>query len=709
MGSMPAELAEAIERLPEAFGQQGLGVNLDIKALQGQPGLYRLRVGGWRAVFLRGAEGFLVGAIGPRRDIYERVERMRLARKGRGLRFVETRAPATAEEGAKARAAGTTRARAPRPVEQNPLSPFSDSELRRIEGIDEPLLAFLRALPESVDVASAVGERLEDADLALLLTDLWERPELHISTFSAGEVPSVADLLIEEDELEQRLGEEDSATEVIATSGAAQLRRLLDGSIEEWMVYLHPTQRSIVQAGFTGPSRVRGGPGTGKTVVALHRARRLARTLPGEDRILLTTFLRTLPKVWHGLLGLMDATALERLDVVNLDALVARILREAGERVTFVDDEQRRSLATALMRKHGLEQALGGNATLLLEELDAFVIGRGMRAPEEYFALRRRGGGSPLTRPDRERVWAAGEDYQRQLRRQRRLDHGLARLRALELVRQGAGERYAGVVVDEAQDLSEIGVRLLYELDASPNHSGLMIVGDGQQSIYPGGFSLRSLGIDVRGRARVLTENWRNTWSVWTAARAIMEGEAFDDLDEDVGLRPTGEEPAPLTVGEPAELHLLRSPAEELELLAALVAERIESGTDAGDIAVLVDVRRKGADAERALKAANVPTVRLEQYEGEHANGVLVGTFRRAKGLEFKEVFVCGLAGAEWPSRWFVPLDLPREQREERLALQRRTLFVGLTRARDRLALLAGGEPAPLVDKARWAFDVREY
>ncbi|WP_028057948.1 UvrD-helicase domain-containing protein [Candidatus Solirubrobacter pratensis] len=709
MGQMPGELAEAIERLPEAFGQQGLGTNLDIKALQGQPGLYRLRVGGWRAVFLRGAEGFLVGAIGPRRDIYERVARMRLARKGTGLRLLEARAPAEPEDGARARAAGTTRARAPRPVEHNPLSPFSDAELRKIGGVDDELLAFLRALPESVDVAAALGERLEDADLALLLTDLWERPRVHISTFSDGDVPSVEALLMGADELEERLSASDSATELVATSGTSQIQRLLDGSIEEWMVYLHPTQRSIVQAAFNGPARVRGGPGTGKTVVALHRARRLARTAPGEQRILLTTFLRTLPKVWHGLMGLMDATALARLDVVNLDALVARILRDAGERVSYMEDEQRRSLATALVRRHGLESALGGNPTLLLEELDAFVIGRGMRDPEEYFALRRRGGGSPLARPERERVWAAGEDYRRQLARQRKLDYGLARLRALELVREGAGERYAGVVVDEAQDLSEISVRLLHGLDASPGHSGLMIVGDGQQSIYPGGFSLRSLDIDVRGRGRVLTENWRNTWSVWTAARAIVEGEAFDDLDEDVGLRPTGEEPAPLTVGEPAELHVLRSPAEELELLGALVAERVEAGIDAGDIAVLVDVRRKGADAERALKAAGVPTERLDQYEGEHANGVLVGTFRRAKGLEFKEVFVPGLAAAEWPSRWFVPPDLPREQREERLALQRRTLFVGLTRARDRLALLTGGAPAAPVERARWAFDVREY
>ena len=102
--------------------------------------------------------------------------------------------------------------------------------------------------------------------------------------------------------------------------------------------------------------------------------------------------------------------------------------------------------------------------------------------------------------------------------------------------------------------------------------------------------------MDIVGRSRVLTANWRNTWSVWTAARAVMEGQEYDDLDEDVGLRPTGDEPEPLTVGDPAELHVLRSPAEELELLAELVKERLSNGVDPGDVAVLVEIKRKGDD-----------------------------------------------------------------------------------------------------------------
>jgi len=144
-------------------------------------------------------------------------------------------------------------------------------------------------------------------------------------------------------------------------------------------------------------------------------------------------------------------------------------------------------------------------------------------------------------------------------------------------------------------------------------------------------------------------------------------------------------------------------------MLVALVQERVDAGVDKGDIAVLVEVKRKGDEVVKALEGAGLATDRLDRYEGEHAEGVLVGTFNRAKGLEFKEVLIPGLAAAEWPSRWFVPPDLTGEQREDRMALQLRTLFVGMSRARDRLILLAGGPPCEPVAQAQWALDVREY
>lgn len=643
--------------------------------------------------------------------MYERLDRLRVARRGEGLTVIESVPRATGDRGARTTAVATHPTRGPKPVERNGFSPFDDSMLRQIEGVDDDLLAFLRTMPESVDSPAVLAERLEDVDLAFLLADLWERPQHHLDTFAEGGVPSTDELAIDDAELKVRLRAAESETEIVATTTSAQIRRLLDGSIEEWMVYLHPSQRAIANATFTGPARVRGGPGTGKTVVALHRARVLARKrVESPSKVLLTTFLSTLPKVWTSLMGLLDERALERLEVRNIDALARQLVADSQRGpLSIVDSAQRQKLVEPLIRRHGLAKAMADNPQLLLDEFDAFLAGRGIDELDEYLALRRRGGGSGLGRADRERVFAAFQEYRGTLDRRDLWDWPEIRRQALRLARDGAGPRYDGVIIDEAQDLSAVGMRLLLELDASIDHRHFMIVGDGQQSIYPGGFGLREIGVDIVGRSRVLTANWRNTWSVWTASRAVIEGQEFDDLDEDVGLRPTGEEPEPLTVGDPAELHVLRSPAEELDLLTALVQERVDAGVDAGDIAVLCEVRRKCEQVTQALSAADIPTENLARYEGEHAGGVLVGTFSRAKGLEFKEVFVVGLAAAEWPSRWFVPPDLDGEQRAERLALQLRTLFVGMSRARDKLVLLSGGEPCGPVRQAAWALDVREY
>ena len=406
----------------------------------------------------------------------------------------------------------------------------------------------IRDSPPTVDAPSVIAQQLANTDLAFLLADLWERPQHHLDTFARGAVPSVDQMAIEDEELRARLVAPTSETEVVAIETAGQIRKVLDRSIEEWMIYLHPSQRAIANATFNGPARVRGGPGTGKTVVALHRARVLARKrVEAPDKVLLTTFLNTLPKVWTSLMGLLDEDALQRLDIRNIDQL-ARELVAADTRggLAILEAAARTKSAEGLLKRHGLAKAMANNPQLLLDEFDAFIAGRGIETLDDYLALRRRGGGSGLGRTDRERVFAAFTEYRADLLKRKAYDWPHIRLKALELAEGGAGPRYDGVIIDEAQDLSAVGMRLLLALDKSESHRHLLIVGDGQQSIYPGGFGLREIGVDIVGRSRVLTANWRNTWSVWTAARAVMEGQEYDDLDEDVGLRPTGDEPEPL-------------------------------------------------------------------------------------------------------------------------------------------------------------------
>ena len=132
--------------------------------------------------------------------------------------------------------------------------------------------------------------------------------------------------------------------------------------------------------------------------------------------------------------------------------------------------------------------------------------------------------------------------------------------------------RYAAVVVDEAQDLTEVGARLVAQLAGGGDRPDVTFVGDGQQSIYPGGFTMGSLGLDVRGRSAVLRRNWRNAYPVWVAAKALLEGEAFEDLDDEPAPRSPDDEPLPVRDGPTPLLHVYDgSTPEAAEWLAAVV------------------------------------------------------------------------------------------------------------------------------------------
>ena len=208
-------------------------------------------------MFVCTGQDFVVSAIGLRKDIYERVARMRTRPKRR-------RHPDHRSSGSGGRAVGGRR-RAPerggvRPARrENPLSPSATASwVGSRAWTTNSSCSFVRC--PRFDVGEALSTRVADADLAVLLADLWERPGHHVESFTAGGAPSYADLVLEEEELAARSSVPDSETELVTAQTEGQIRRLLDGTIEEWMVYLHPSQRAIVRAQFNGPSRVRGGP-----------------------------------------------------------------------------------------------------------------------------------------------------------------------------------------------------------------------------------------------------------------------------------------------------------------------------------------------------------------------------------------------------------------------------------------------------------------
>jgi hypothetical protein len=694
-------ILDRIMRLPAWVAGDESAANLNVDRLEGLPGFFRLRIGAFRAIFQRLGPHVILHRVEGRGAVYadHRLRSLRFVRDRDGLRLLAPPPALVAAERADTPHRPPPKASIQRREQQNPLTPFTDAELEQL-GLSPAAITELRLVPAEMPPDPPLMRLGVDAQVVAAVVELWRDPAPHAQRLAAGEPLSLATLLLSEEEAAERAESRDSASALVAVANAEALDALLELPIEDWMVFLHPAQQRLVDLSNDAPARVRGGAGTGKTVVALHRARALAEQRRG--RVLLTTFVTTLPRVWQGLFATFAPAARAALDIRTVDAVAYEIYREGGGWAEPADS----SWIEGVVRDvHGGDaEPIGGLTSIgLADEFDYVLTGRGVADLEAYLALPRTGRGSPLGRAARKEVWRRYERYREHLDDAARYGFHEIRAEALRMVVAGeVHRRYAAVVADETQDLTETSVRLLAALAGGGPRPAVTFVGDGQQAIYPGGFSLRSLGVDVRGRSFILRANWRNTYAIWLAASAFIGGDVFDDLEESDSQRTPQEQPYPLRDGASPRLHELSSDAEAAEWLAALVAEDLERGADPADCAVLAPTNAIAAHAERALTLSGLPVRRLDQYAGEHGSAVWCGTFHRAKGLEFKRVYIAGLSEARWPPR--VPgLDVAAQREADERST--RAAFVAMTRARDMLDVVVARPPAPRLADAAWAFE----
>jgi superfamily I DNA/RNA helicase len=473
------------------------------------------------------------------------------------------------------------------------------------------------------------------------------------------------------------------------------------------MFYLHPSQAEIVEHVSTGPMRVQGGPGTGKTVAALHRARHLVRAGQAET-VLLTTFVNLLPGVWKNLLRTFVPDVQDAIKTRTVDALALEIVTVADGRPGTIlgnaSDERRKLLDRVIRKTPGLAAAIG-TAANFEREIDQVIAGRVLDL-DTYLAVERHGRGTAMRVAERQVVWAGYERYRSALRDQSLVDWATLRVRALEFARDGAGPRFDAVIVDEAQDLTAAQLMLLMELDSSPDHSEFMLVGDGRQAIYPGGYRLGHVGLSARRRPFKLETNWRNTQWIAEAAQAALGDTEFADLETGELTPSSVEQPLPLRLGEPVELHVVTGSRDGAEVMLMLVDDVLQSGALA-DIGVLGRTKKTLDWAEKTLREAGRAVVRLDDYKGQPVKAIRVGTFAKSKGLEFKLVIIAA-AGKD---SWAVSPHWLREDSEidEWWATELRTFYVAMTRARDRLAILSGPDLSPPVERARELLDEQDW
>lgn len=466
----------------------------------------------------------------------------------------------------------------------------------------------------------------------------------------------------EDREVERRLAEDE--TRIWFTRVEPEfLAEVMGRPIEDWMIFLHPNQRSAIGRQYSGPARVRGSAGTGKTVVGLHRAVWLARrnrslrehrraqliSTDGVVRpVLFTTFIKTLPPVFKALYLRLPGALAGEVEFVNVDRLARLVCTRAGENLILDVKAVDRAFKAAFGRvvTPGSPLARSGfTERYVREEISVVIKGRAIKSFDEYLRVARTGRRVPMGRRLRAQVWELREAWDSEMAALGVVDFPDIILRALHHARRLDEPLYSAVIVDEAQDITMAGLQFLRALVNAPQPdedptNGMLILGDGAQRIYPGGYTLRQAGIEVRGRTTVLSVNYRNTDEILNAAMAVAGDNRVHDLAEQFRR---GDDRADTSRRGPRPLLVRTSGFDsQLDEIVRRIGEITEADKDIGpgDIAVLVPMNHQVKKVCDRIRRTRFGVQRLEKYNGRPNDLIKVGTFHRGKGLEFKVVFL---------------------------------------------------------------------
>ncbi|HEY8981447.1 MAG TPA: UvrD-helicase domain-containing protein [Streptomyces sp.] len=555
----------------------------------------------------------------------------------------------------------------------------SDGDLRGL-GIEDDVLRAARSLTSK--------EQL-DAFAPLMPEDQWQVLQFLAEGLSVQTVWSelvacrVRNGASAVDRMDLAGAMRNTPSRVALVTGSQELSGILDKPFAAWRIFLHPSQRATAyRPSYSGPAQVTGGPGTGKTVVALHRVKHLLEHLRPGERILLTTYTGALTRALRDGLDLLieDEELRGRVHVSTVNALAREIVEPHDAiRHRYLDGAQE----LALWEEISARLDLPWSGQFLAQEYKHVILAQGLHTLDAYRAASRSGRGSRLPAARREEVWQAVEAFHATLDKRSARTHLGVCDEAASRVEESGAPPYRHVVVDEAQDLHPAQWRLLRAVvPARPDD--LFIAGDPHQRIYDTKVSLKSLGIPVTGRSARMRTNYRSTQEILTWAIALLDGRGVEQLEDGgadtlAGFRSSLRGARPTVCG-------AADPDAELAELVLRIREWVDSGVELSDIVVAARFNKVVYKVAQRLQDAGISVVRLRQEGASDAAGVRVGTMHSLKGLEFRCVAAVGVQEGALPyPAAITPMALDPVQHHTDLTAERCLLFVACTRARDRL------------------------
>jgi len=579
---------------------------------------------------------------------------------------------------------------------------ISDDDLLYI-GVPEELLPFVRKLTSKITLENNNNLLPKEAYEALIWLADGESIEDVKSAYTKENTFQSADVW------ENALNNAQSVGSVRVIEDDEDMRAIVDADLAAWRVFLHPSQRKIVNADSLAPTLVRGSAGTGKTVVALHRAVKLVQREDWDrsKKLLFTTFTANLATDIEQAIRMICPRELKNcIEVTNIDAWVSNYLRKMQISLKIVYPDQADFINCwdrAFDNFDGAE--LPFSQSFYKEEFYRVILPQEITTEQQYLRAVRKGRGRVISRTNRKQIWPLFEEMRVQLQQGHFITIEDACFLAIKLIKDSPSSvNYGAVVIDETQDLSSASLQLLSLLatpkDNENEEPRIFLVGDGHQRIYSRTASLGACNINVRGRrSKKLRITYRTTEEIRRIANSVLENVSIDDMDEgnenfsgDTSLR-HGSYPV---------IKSTSSFNEEsdwvLKKIAELTSDSNEHPYETKDICIVARQKRDLKQYKDYLERNSYDTVEIMPHQSDDAGreGVRFATMHRIKGLEFKIIFLVNA------SKGVIPLNIrdydDELEMENHIKNERSLFYVSSTRARDALFISYIGKPSEFLD-----------
>lgn len=565
-------------------------------------------------------------------------------------------------------------------LEDYPLfETFPDQDLLRT-GLPEILLPTVKAIKTTEQLNELQRYLPEEAYEALF----WIGNLGYSVDQAISEVVSSVQTNIDTEDFESALEHPDSKRRFAVVKSVDEMVKMLNAPLEKWRVFLHPTQANIVTKTYNGPVRVLGGAGTGKTVVAMHRAQYLAKTFLSNEnqKILFTTYNKNLAKNISKNLKLICGNEYKNIEVVHLHSWASQFLASQGIKLPVADQTEINECWRDTFRAIGTGD---WTEAFIKGEWEHVIQANGIRKKADYLRIPRIGRGQRISRPKRAEIWEFFEEYIHNM-------NSLAKVEWIDLIRETRKYLeqnryvfpYKSVIVDETQDFHPEELKLVRAI-VPKGKNDIFLVGDAHQRIYGQPVVLSRCGIDIRGRSKKLKINYRTTEEIRDLATSILIDVPIDDMDgqfdESLGYKSLLHGPTP-------QVHKFKSFQEEIRYIQKDLINLLKE-VDPATVCLVARTHSQINEYVSELSNAGIKLLSLEE-DKETDNAVRFGTMHRVKGLEFHHMYIMGVNHGFLPLL-FDEVDLMDENYNIR---EKCLLHVAATRARDSLTITSSGKPS---------------